>query len=894
MPDGCGGTVTCAATAPCPVDCVVSEWGGCSVECGGGIQTRTVVTPASNGGADCPPLEQVCNTDPCDPEVDLCPDDPGKIDPGACGCGLPDTDSDGDGAPDCVDACPDDPNDECLEGEDAVCGNGAMEEGETCDDGNTQNGDCCSSSCQMESDVCSNIASCQPTVPPGMVRNDDGTCGPESHPNQDKVVICHVPPGNPAAAHTIIISSSAWKGDCTGLPEHACHCAGCHGGDYLGTCVIPGPVCGDGVAEGDEECDGSVPPGAPEGSVCTELCTVYTPACGNSVQDANEECDDGNIDPNDGCSPTCTVEVCGDSIQQLNEECDGSLPPGGVFPEGAYCQDDCRIYYPACGNQILDPGEECDGSLPEGSFPAGTYCQGDCSIYYPVCGNLILDPGEQCDDGGTANGDGCNQYCQTEYCGDGTLQPGEECDDSNSTDGDGCNSDCVVEFCGDEILQSGLGETCDDGNTTDGDGCNAQCQPEACGDGKLDVNEGCDDGNTDPNDGCSPVCQPEVCGDDIKQANEACDGNDFGGSKPLGAVCTERCTVLTPNLSIGSCIWGPEGPWDIWFVGRDVAADWQVARYGGGQTFSFSISPGQTIYESTTLAGTWVKKLCVDGTCVNKGGTHVTALDQWPSQACPGAPICGDEIVTSPEECDDGNLVDGDGCNAQCLNEFCGDGVWQEGLQEECDGEDLPEGSPEGAACNAQCVLEYCGDGVVNGEEDCDGEEWCTETCEIKELLDLVLDPYCATKAGVGPILNWSFTNPNAFTVPISWTLDGAPHGPVMVGAGMNYFAGDTLDAPPTHTLTAWIDLPGGPSETFVSDKNCETPPPPPPPPPAEVAPIPVTGAGGPTEPLIIPVTGVDLTLNLAGLQRLFTTMGFMLFGITMVLEGVDKRLKAK
>jgi len=59
--------------------------------------------------------------------------------------------------------------------------------------------------------------------------------------------------------------------------------------------------------------------------------------------------------------------------------------------------------------------------------------------------------------------------------------------------------------------------------------------------------------------------------------------------------------------------------------------------------------------------------------------------------------------------------------------------------------------------------------------------------------------------------------------------------------------------------------------------------------------PIPVTGAGGPTDPLvIIPVTGVDLTLNLAGLQRLFTTMGFMLFGITMVLEGVDKRLKAK
>jgi len=39
---------------------------------------------------------------------DRCPDDPSKLDPGACGCGKVDTDSDGDGAADCVDGCPDD------------------------------------------------------------------------------------------------------------------------------------------------------------------------------------------------------------------------------------------------------------------------------------------------------------------------------------------------------------------------------------------------------------------------------------------------------------------------------------------------------------------------------------------------------------------------------------------------------------------------------------------------------------------------------------------------------------------------------------------------------------------------------------------------------------------
>ena len=41
-----------------------------------------------------------------DPPVDQCPDDPIKINPGQCGCGVPDADSDEDGVPDCLDACP--------------------------------------------------------------------------------------------------------------------------------------------------------------------------------------------------------------------------------------------------------------------------------------------------------------------------------------------------------------------------------------------------------------------------------------------------------------------------------------------------------------------------------------------------------------------------------------------------------------------------------------------------------------------------------------------------------------------------------------------------------------------------------------------------------------------
>ncbi len=42
--------------------------------------------------------------------TDRCPDDPYKTQPGICGCGVADTDSDDDGTPDCNDNCPDNYN----------------------------------------------------------------------------------------------------------------------------------------------------------------------------------------------------------------------------------------------------------------------------------------------------------------------------------------------------------------------------------------------------------------------------------------------------------------------------------------------------------------------------------------------------------------------------------------------------------------------------------------------------------------------------------------------------------------------------------------------------------------------------------------------------------------
>jgi hypothetical protein len=58
------------------------------------------------GSCGCGNLETDSDGDGVPDCVDGCPADPLKIAPGVCGCGVPDLDGDGDGVLDCVDNCP--------------------------------------------------------------------------------------------------------------------------------------------------------------------------------------------------------------------------------------------------------------------------------------------------------------------------------------------------------------------------------------------------------------------------------------------------------------------------------------------------------------------------------------------------------------------------------------------------------------------------------------------------------------------------------------------------------------------------------------------------------------------------------------------------------------------
>lgn len=75
---------------------------------------------------------------------------------------------------------------------------------------------------------------------------------------------------------------------------------------------------------------------------------------------------------------------------------------------------------------------------------------------------------------------------------------------------------------------------------------------------------------------------------------------------------------------------------------------------------------------------------------------------------------CGDAVVEIPETCDDGNLLSGDGCDANCTPTGCGNGLVSGG--EACD-----DGNRRGGdCCDADCGLEPAG-------APCDDGDACTQ-----------------------------------------------------------------------------------------------------------------------------------------------------------------------
>lgn len=211
-----------------------------------------------------------------------------------------------------------------IEGEGAICGNGIWEAGEQCDDGNNVDGDGCSGTCEIEF-VCGN-----------------GVC-------------------------------EASQGEtCFWCPADCC------------------PTCGDGVLDPGEECDGTNFGGVtceglcyPGGTLtCTPQCTIDVstctgslPVCGDGVADCGEECDGedlagltcedlGHLGGTLACSSGCTPDVgsCGPLLYFYREGFEDGCPAGWTL--GGDWQ---------CGAPTSGPGSARTGSNVLATILAGNY-----------------------------------------------------------------------------------------------------------------------------------------------------------------------------------------------------------------------------------------------------------------------------------------------------------------------------------------------------------------------------------------------------------------------------------------------------------------------------------------------------------------------------------------
>jgi len=194
-----------------------------------------------------------------------------------------------------------------------------------------------------------------------------------------------------------------------------------------------------------------------------------------------------------------------------------------------------------------------------------------------------------------------------------------------------------------------------------------------CGNGVLDDGEGCDDGNLASGDGCSAFCR-------VEDVSGACPGATITLSSP--SPTRRSATVSGDTSSSGRSFDSPtcgggngndlvyaftsdlpgrarvrlDAGFDAYVALRTACADPATEKackplpVGGGKgELVFPVAKGQTTY------------VVVDG-IAGKSGPFSLDVEV-------DATACGDTLAQWPEQCDDGNAVAGDGCDASCMLE---------------------------------------------------------------------------------------------------------------------------------------------------------------------------------------------------------------------------------
>ena len=238
----------------------------------------------------------------------------------------------------------------------------------------------------------------------------------------------------------------------------------------------------------------------------------------------------------------------------------------------------------------------------------------------------------------------------------------------------------------------------DDGdNLTDCEDPSCAFEPTCatCGNGVLDLGEACDDGNVEDGDDCTSRCLDPDCGNGKPERTEECDDGNLIPADGCSVVCKrDRCGDRIIQPDIEDCEDGNRAD------GDGCSSVCRAEPLFGCGDFQIAFDP-ETFEQleqcddgdrqsGDGCSASCTLEFCGDGVLQPALGEQCETADPLAPPECVSCriPRCGDGFFTPNEQCDDGNTRTGDGCSATCRAEFCGDGIVQAQLGESCDDAD--------------------------------------------------------------------------------------------------------------------------------------------------------------------------------------------------------------
>ena len=656
---------------------------------------------------------------------------------------------------------------------------------------------CCPAACDNTNDAdCSNIPVCGDGVVSGGETCDIAIASAQAGACP-QAAEC---PRATCAEPRVLGSASRCDASCTLVPittcadDDGCCAPGCDATSD-NDCSV---VCGDGVIDSGELCDGNCPTACDDGLACTaDVLRGSAATCdAECAFDAITVCVNG-----DGCCPTA---------------CDSTN------------DDDCSA---TCGNGVVDAGETCDDSSPTA---CPTTCDdGDLCTTDQLLGGAA-NCNAQCSYAAVTScvgGDGCcalgcnanNDSDCASVCGNGVTEGSETCDGncpSTCDDSDACTTDtrtgsepnCDVQCTSTPITACST--------TSDGccpTGCNAvndaDCGP-VCGNGVIEGSEVCD-GNCPTNCDDGDACTLDLLTGSAAQCSASCSNSQVNLCSDDDGCCPAGCSSINDTDCSASCgnniVEGSEtcdGDCPTQAQCDALGACYELTGSAGACTAECVMEPGCVECDLSGTCPCATTEACVAGRCESSGGTNCNAacgadaycaaffgggyrcettgnqcLQCLSDVDCAGHETCNAGSCAAAASCDLASVPDewcvfyllgnacqvGAGaCYTSCLDnsdcgsiEFCDNGVCR--TAGTCDQANDPN---EWCGTGRKCVGSTCYDG-------------CSTQCDCSLLVACSFDPmaggYCD-----GPMTNctqvcapdrdaWCVANHGAL-----WTCSGA------------------------------------------------------------------------------------------------------------------------